>query len=244
VPSTADDLLAMRGRGWLSSFPVGSTRPSYGLALAAVNRWDTGVQVRVGPETASLTAAVTAGSLSNPMVRDDNGGRQVAARAEIRPSPALVLGLSAARGAFLERDLAARLEPLGGPAPLQRALGLDMELSRGHWLARGEGILSEWGIPGLGPVRALALSGEGRLTLLPGLYAAARVERLGFSRIRGTLFGGRPTPWEAPVFRVEAGGGYRPARRVLLKAAFQYNRRDTARLRSESLLALQALVWY
>jgi len=244
VPSTADDLLAMRGRGWLSSFPVGADRPEYGLALAAVSRWDTGVQVHVGPETLSLTASITAGSLSNPMVRDDNGGKQVAARGELRPSPALVLGVSAARGAFLERDLASQLEPAGGPAPVQRALGLDVEHSRGYWLVRGEGILSEWGIPGLGSVRALGLSGEGRYKLLPGLYAAARVERLGFSRIRGTLFEGRSTPWEAPVFRIEAGGGYRPARNVLVKAAYQYNRRDTTRFRSQGLLAAQVLVWY
>ena len=46
VPATADDLLAMRGRGWKSSFPVGSQAAAAGVPLVSAFRWDTGVQAR------------------------------------------------------------------------------------------------------------------------------------------------------------------------------------------------------
>ena len=42
-------------------------------------------------------------------------------------------------------------------------------------------------------------------------------------RITGTLFEGRPTTWDAPVSRVEAGAGYSFRRNFLLKIAVQRN---------------------
>jgi len=245
VPASADDLLGIRGRGWLSSFPVGSFEPAHGLPLVAATRWDTGAQVRVGSEPASLTAAVTTGSLSNPRVRDDNDGKQVALRGEVRPAVGWVFGVSAAQGAFLERQVLAAM-PVGlrDTGSRQRALGADAEYSRGYWLLRGEGIWSEWRLPGLPPVSAVAVYAEARRTLLPGFHAAARVDRLAFSRLSGRLFGGRPTTWDAPVTRIEAGGGYRLARHVSVKAIYQYNWRDTLRFRTLAVVAGQVSIWY
>ena len=45
LPANADELLRMRGRGWLSNFSVGNTAPDRGLPLVSAFRWDTGVQV-------------------------------------------------------------------------------------------------------------------------------------------------------------------------------------------------------
>ena len=50
-PASTDDVLRMRGRGWRPSYPLGSLEIATGLPLMTAFRWDTGVQVRVGPES-------------------------------------------------------------------------------------------------------------------------------------------------------------------------------------------------
>ncbi|HUG53248.1 MAG TPA: hypothetical protein VMR21_06585 [Vicinamibacteria bacterium] len=243
LPATAGDLLRMRGRGWLSSFPVGSAAPAPGMPLVSAFRWDTGIQARVGSSPVELLAAVTTGTLSSPRLRDDNDGKQVSARVAVRPLVGLVLGVSAARGAYLSDSLGAVLDgAAGGGTARQMAWGADLEYSRGYWLARAEGVWSAWDLPLRSdpalrsPLRARGLMLEGRYKIRPGLYLAARADHLGFSRVAGT-------PWEAPVRRLEAGAGYSLRRNVLLKAVYQHSRREgtTASL---SALAGQLVVWF
>jgi hypothetical protein len=75
LPAVTDDLIRMRGRGWLASYPVGNRTPDRGLPLVNSFRWDTGVQVHGVNGIVEWTGAVTTGSLSNPRVADDNDGR-------------------------------------------------------------------------------------------------------------------------------------------------------------------------
>ena len=77
LPATTDDLLRMRGRGWLSNFPVGNTAPAPGLPIVNTSRWDTGVQAHGVTGMIEWTGSVTAGSLSDPRFRDNNAGRQL-----------------------------------------------------------------------------------------------------------------------------------------------------------------------
>ena len=49
LPANADELLRMRGRGWLSNFSIGNLAPDRGVPLASAFRWDTGVQVHARP---------------------------------------------------------------------------------------------------------------------------------------------------------------------------------------------------
>ena len=243
MPATEDDLARMRGRGWLASYPVGSTYAAPGLPLVNALRWDTGVQARVGSDRAEAMVAVTTGSLSSPRLEDDNDGKQVCARAAVRPVVGLVLGASAARGAYAAEEATAGT-PVRASDLLQRAYGIDAEYSRDYWLVRAEAVWSGWDVPSLdeprllGPVRARALSVEGRYKILPGLYAAARVDHLGFSRLA------RGVTWDAPVFRFEGGAGYNVHRRVLVKAVFQHNRRDGGQVRSLDIVAGQVLAWF
>ncbi len=52
-------------------------------------------------------------------------------------------------------------------------------------------------------------------------------------------------PWDAPVTRVEVGGGYSIQRNLLLKGSFQYDRRDGGRLQSRAhLVAAQLVFWF
>jgi predicted porin len=114
---------------------------------------------------------------------------------------------------------------------------------------RGEAIWSRWDVPLAAtgarlPLSARALSVEGRYRLRPRIYAAARVDGLAFSRIAGTLFDGAPTPWDAPVSRVELTAGYSLQRNVVARAAIQYNRRDGGRVPRRTYLSAQLAYWF
>jgi hypothetical protein len=257
VPWGSDALLAVRGRGWLVTYPrYASADPQGGygpgLPLVSSMRWDTGVQAHVAATRYAASVALTNGSLSNPRVGDDNGGKQVAARASWQPAPAIDLGVSFSRGAFLARNATNAL-PVTTPRNryVQTAVGVDAEGSAGYWVIRGEAIVSRWTLPEVGmpaiedPLRAVALTLEGRYRWTPRLHVAARGERLTFSDLRGaTQYG--TLPWDAPVSRIEVGAGYALTRHVSAKAAWQYNWRqgvDWPQPR-EGLLAVQVAAWF
>lgn len=249
VPATADELLRMRGLGWLSRFSVGNQTPYHGVPLVTAFRWDTGVQLHGTYKGIDVTASVTAGTPADPRVSDNNGGKQFAARVEAHPTPGLVVGGSAARGPFVS-DGAARAAVGDGHTSefTQTAWGADLEYSHAYYLVRVETILSDWQLPQVRPpalalpLRALSTSVEGRYKIVPGLYAAARFDRLGFSDVGGTL---TTAPWDAPVTRMEIGGGYSIQRNLVMKLSFQHNRRDGGRLATRGNLgAAQLLFWF
>jgi predicted porin len=209
----------------------------------------------------SATAAVTAGTVSNPLFHDDNSGRQVAGRVELRPVAGLVAGTSLAWGPFLSGS-AARAATVPLPARVapgnladgqdkaftQTAWGADLEYSRDHYILRVETIVSAWRLPAVrqpalpSSLDSLATYIEGRYKLRPRLYVAARLENLAFSDVTGT----RTTlAWDAPVSRVEVGGGYSIQRNLLLKLAYQYNKRGAGKEIPEAHLpAVQLLFWF
>jgi hypothetical protein len=253
VPASADELLRKRSLGWLVNYSLGNTGTAEGVPLVSAFRWDTGVQAHATVGMVSATAAVTAGTLSNPLFSDDNHGRQVAGRLELRPIAGLILGTSLARGAFVSQ-LAARAAVGEGHDGdfTQTAWGGDAEYSRAHYLLRFETIVSRWEMPIAvppptqvalqTPLGAASASLEGRYKLRPDLYVAARYDHLGFSDQTGA----RDTvPWEAPVTRVEIGAGYSIQRNLLLKGSFQHNARDGGVLQKISnLVATQLVFWF
>jgi hypothetical protein len=248
LPETGEDLLRMRGRGWLSNFPIGVTSPDRGLPIINSVRADTGVQLHAVSGMFEWTGAVTAGSLSNPRVRDDNDGLQLVGRVVARPLPAVALGVSAARGAYVDRVVEGAL-PANAQLDdaVQRAIGLDAEYSEGRFLARAEVIRSHWNLPfplaGDDDQRlgAHSMLVEGRYRVFPGVQIAARAERLDFSRIQ---WRGLAELWEAPVERLEAGVSYSIVRNVILKGSVQRNTRDGGRIRRDTLGAVQVGYWF
>jgi hypothetical protein len=251
VPASADDVLRQRGAGWRVRYPVGAATPGAGLPLVNAFRWDAGVQARLGSEEGILQAsvAVSQGSLSNPRLRDDNGGKQVAARLAARPAGGLVLGLSAARGAYLADTATAAVVAFTGRRMRDRqtGVGCDVEYSRGYWLLRAEAIWARWDVPAvrapeLGrPLGAVAVFAEGRYRLAPGLTLGARAEALRFDRIRGT---GGEAPWEAAVTRLEGGVAYALHRHAILKGGYQHDWRDGGFVRAQGFAAAQLLLWF
>lgn len=246
APDSADELLRVRGRGWLVRYPVGAPGFAPGLPIASSRFWDTGIEARIGREPLSLAAALTRGTLAAPRFSDDNDGKQVSARLAWTPRTGLVIGASAARGEYADRSLIAAL-PTGqaSRALRQVAFGGDAEYSWGPWLLRVEGIHSRFDLPALNeprigaPVAVLSLSAEAVRRLGPGLYAAARVDQLAFSCISGTA---RSAGWDAPVARVEAGLGWQPWRPLTLKAVYQHNWRDEGYSGRHGFVAAQALL--
>ncbi|HEX6322386.1 MAG TPA: hypothetical protein VFZ36_01570 [Vicinamibacterales bacterium] len=239
VPGSPADLLRMRGRGWLLSYPVGSSAAAPGLPVISAFRYDTGVQARYAPGMFELAAAVTTGTLSNPRLGDDNGGRQIAVRAGAQPVAGLIAGVSASRGAWLSDAVV----PAGADtAYRQDALGIDAEYSRGRWLVRGELIQSRWRLPAIASaVTARTGFAEGRIRVHPRAFVAARVDRLDFSRLASA---GAMQTWDAPVTRIEAGAGWYFRRNLVAKAAWQHNWRDGGRQREASFASAQVLFWF
>jgi hypothetical protein len=248
VPASIDELLRMRGRGWLANYSIGNLIPDRGVPLVNAFRWDTGVQMHASNDLIEAAASVTAGTPSNPLFHDDNNGRQTAGRVALHPLPGLILGGSVARGAFLTSGAArAALVDQRSSDFTQAAWGADIEYSRDHYLVRMETVVSTWTIPIVTaavvdtPLESAATFVEGRYKIRPGLYAAARVDHLGFSEVTGSQ--GRET-WEAPVTRLEVGGGYSIQRNLILKLSFQHNVRDGGRVTHLNLGAAQVVFWF
>jgi hypothetical protein len=244
VPGTAADLVLTRGAGWRVRYPFGwgNPEPEPGLPLVNALRWDTGVEVHFATGHVEAGLAVTQGTLCNPRVHDDNGGKQLSGRVAWKPVVGLVLGASGARGEYLSRDVQDALPPENRGYDAQQAWGLDVEYSRDRWILRAESVWSRWETPMLArSLGALGLGAEVRCKLRPGLYAAARGDHLGFAHIDGPT---GPVTWDAPVWRVETGVGYVPVRHVLAKLAYQGNWRDGGRVKKQTLLTTQIVLWY
>jgi hypothetical protein len=230
----------------LSRFPVGNNVDAPGLPLISTSRWDTGVQLHGVAGMIEWTGAVTAGSLSDPRFHDNNSGRQLAGRAVVRPAASMMFGVSAARGAWLNETL--EEDVTGGHDRSQQvAFGADAEYSAGPFLVRGEVIRSTWQMPRFGalqldePLAAISSLIEGRYKIAPGLYVAARGERLDFSAVRGSQ---GLTEWDAQTWRFETAVGYSITRNVIAKGAWQMNGRDGGRVRQDALFAAQVVYWF
>jgi hypothetical protein len=248
VPQTADDLLRARGNGWLTAYPIGSQEYLPGMPLFNSNRFDTGVQVHGVKGPLEWTGAVTTGSLSDPLLSDNNGRPQYAGRAIVQLGPALKLGASGARGSWLDASLDPAL-PAGDRAREfhQAAWGVDADLSAGRWLARAEWLQSSWRLPAIeapfivDPLVARALIVEARVKLFPGLSLAARGDAVMFADLAGST---STLPWEAPVQRFESAVNFSLTRNINAKVAWQTNRRQGGRVRHDSLLAAQLVYWF
>jgi hypothetical protein len=244
VPATADDVLKMRARGWRTSFPIGSQTPGPGIPLMSGFQWDTGVEASWRTGIVELAGSVTNGTLSNPRVADDNGGKQFAGRVAVTPTIGLVLGASVARGAWLSEIVA----PSSKPA--QTAFGADAEYSRDHWIVRSELIWSRWNYAyDLRPSSRDSLDSlgawiEGRYRITPRVFLGGRVDHLGFSTLEGSTIGVDGLPWDAPMKRVEGGAGYYLQRNFVIRGVVQGNWREGGRDRSRTFFSGQVVYWF
>ena len=187
--------MAQRGRGWLVRYPVGSTEPGPGLPLVNAERWDTGVQLRLGREPLSLALAVTQGTLCYPRVARRQRRQAGLGPARLDAVALVVAGLSGAAGEFLAREVLDVLPASAQGTYRQKARGPRLRSGPpGYWIVRAEAVWSRWDLPALEatrieePLDALGVFAEARYKLRPGLYAR------GPRRAAGLLASSRARP--------------------------------------------------
>jgi hypothetical protein len=251
LPATADDLLRMRGQGWKASYPIGSQTPATGLPLVSAFHWDTGVEAHWQQGWIDLAGAVTRGSPSVPIAgADSTPGVAWSGRAAVRAPAGLTVGLSAERGDWIGASVLQALPVSLRARAEQTVVGADVTFGWGRWLVRGEELHSSFQIPFLDAPTAsttlgvLAAFVEARYRILPRWQVAARIERLDFTSIQGTLYGGSPTPWDAPVERSEIDLGFRVTRNLELRGGWQMNWRDGGQVIERGYPAAELLYWF
>ncbi len=245
-PATPDDVLRMRGRGWRPTFPVGSQSEAGGVPLVSAFDWDTGIEAHWHHGIVDYAGAVTRGAPASPSFNESRGGAELSGRVAVAPLPGVTVAGSVARGHWVDRALLSTF-PESMQRSAQSVVGVDGEYGRGRLLIRAEWLRSSFEVPLLGSAAPLTASTEfveGRYRFHPRWQVSARVERLGFSEIQGTINGGLPTPWDAPVERIEYVLGYRAARNLEVRAGCQQNWRDGGRVRQQAYPALQVLYWF
>lgn len=235
-PASIEDLWRMRGRGWLSSFPLGSTVPAAGLPLIAADEGAVGAQVHWTGDRYTAAVGVTAGAPATPGLSTNDGIGWSARVSTSRPI-GLTVGASAGGGRWLDEHI--------GPANGRRsqlALGADVEFARGHWLARAEVWRVSFRVPTLVPaLNALSAFGEVRYRWRPRWTIAARLDRLHFDQWRTP---DRQQPWEAAVWRTDVMMGWRARRGLELRAGWQQNWRDGGRVRRRGVPVFQGVLWF
>jgi hypothetical protein len=251
LPATSNQLLLMRGRGWQPSYTIGSSELATGVPIVSAFQWDTGVEAHWQVGWLDLAGAVTRGAVAVSAVRHDgNGGETWSGRAAFTAPNGLVVGISGARGPWIDQSVLSLIPENFRSHNVQSFLGADIEFGWGRWLVRAEELRSVFEVPIINDpspfARLAAWSGymEARYRIHPRWQVAGRVERLDLSTITGTLFGGQPTTWDAPVERMSADVGYRYDRHLELRVGWQMNWRDGGRVTQRGYPAIQALFWF
>jgi hypothetical protein len=249
LPARTSDLLRMRGRGWEPSFPIGSTAAAPGIPLVASSRWDTGVEAHSRVGWLELAGAITRGSPAVPVVRDTNDGREWSGRAAVDLPSGVTVGVSGARGQWVDAGALALVPADRRSASRQTVAGADLEVGRGHWLLRAEWLRASFQMPFADPaasaqtLRAWSAFAEARYRLSPRWEMSARVDGLRFSDLAASA-GAPPESWDAPVDRVEGVVGFRVRRNLELRGGWQQDWRDGGFVHRRGYPAFEALYWF
>lgn len=249
LPTNADDLLRMRGRGWQPTYPLGSQSIGPGVPVISSSRWDTGAEATWRNHAMEVAGAVTLGSPATPVVRDPSDGLMYSGRVAFRLPGATTMGFSAARGAWIDRSVLDLVPENLRNRNSESLAGIDVETGVGPWLIRAEWVYAAFELPFTsapdpGTLTTTSSFLECRYRFHPRWQVAGRVEHIGFSDIVGTLNGGLPTSWDAPVERVESVLGFRALRNLEIRGGYQYNWRDGGRVHQRGYPALMALFWF
>lgn len=225
MPVDLDDLVSRRGNGQYGNVyeDTGGVRgaPGPGMLMLYDNCWNDGVAVLGIARGIEYQFAATTGSAGAPINGvDDNDDITLNARVGWAPMPEVVLRLSWARGAYLNRVVQPFL-PAGKTVNdyFQQLWMASVEVSRGRWVLNAEGVLNHLDTPlrddGLHSWSAYA---DVAWKFAVGWTGAVRFDTLRYGEVEA---GGGETPWDQDVSRWEVGVSYDVSRDFILKAVVQ-----------------------
>ena len=232
IPTRGDDLVANRGRGYFTDYLSGGlTGAGYtgGHALPVLyeNCWDFGVVALGTVAPLEFAVGVTNGTVGAPVMNDDNDGKGVLARLGFVPAPWIRTGVSGSRGPYLQADLNPVLPP-GHTVDeyMQQLAAADLELSYSHGVLYSEYLFNRFESPFVGNLDLRAWYVEGKWTVIPGWYVAARFDRMVFADV--PLASGEVAGWDADLWKREVGIGFKPSARLIAKLVHQESKVNTA----------------
>lgn len=250
VPFSADDLLSARGQGQFGfSYLSGDTtgmQTRRGVPVLYDSWWDFGMVCLGTWGNFEGRLGLMNGAPGIPEARAEvNDSRAPIGRIGWVPSPWLRAGASAGRGAYLSQGSEPYLPAGKGLRDYQQSIvGLDLELTHGWWDFHAEWAGNTFESPYITEdLTGTAWYVEARRKLAAGTYAAARWDDMRFGEIRDSS--GASQTWDQNVQRFEAGVGYWPERKVLLKADVQMHRMDSGSWDRDNMIGgLQATLWF
>ncbi len=228
VPTRGEDIVANRGLGYFSSYLGGGLTGigypnGWSLPVLYENCWDFGAVAIGAIAPLEFALGVTNGTAGAPVMSDYNDGKQVLARLGFVPAPWLRAGVSGARGPYLRATLNEDM-PAGHTVDeyMQDLAAADLELSYGHGVLYSEYLVNRFESPFVGNLDLKTWYVEGKWTVLPGWYVAARFDRMIFGDV--ALASGGVAGWDADLWKREIGIGFKPSTRLVAKLVHQESR--------------------
>ncbi len=221
LPPSIDALLSEAGNGQYGVNYVPGPGGWRGMPILYDFCWDFGAAVIGSARPFEYSLAVTNGtpSSANPG-RDTNDDKSVMGRVGLAPLAGLRFGVAGSTGAYLPDELDPALPPGETVNRYDQNLVLvDAEYAFSHFEVRGEWAHNEWETPTVGDLALRAWYVEGKYAFPVGAYVAVRYDQIDYDEVQGTP--GPARPWDDYVRRIEAGLGYRFARKVLGKVVYQ-----------------------
>ena len=230
---TETDLLANRGRG-------------SGMRLLDDAMYDLGAEVFGSAGPVDYAVEMSNGTVSSTSYYTENQNNDFGKllRLAVTPFTGLTVGGAYTWGAYLEQGGQPSTRSIDINAYRQKAAEVDIAFSRGHAVFNGEGVISTWPVPfdaGDQNLTALGFSLEGKMTLIPRLYAALRMSGLHFGN---AVFQDTTQPWDYDVTEWEGGIGWFLERDVLVKLVRRETRIHGGSYPKDNLTVVQLVVAY
>lgn len=229
---TAAAILGRRDRPAVKDWRVPIYREVYSVGGMVFGTWK-GLTVAV----AVLNSAPGEWVFQWPLHAGDFRDPVYYARAAYALDPSLTLGASASRGPYDRHDAGGI--PAGrdtGDYP-QTLAGVDAHYAIGAADVFAEATWTRFRAPLTDDLDLWSWYVEGKYTILPGLFAAARFAQMVYGEIRDA--GGVRRQWDRNLNRLEFGGGYFFTRNFFAKATMQLNYTSGGREPNDHLFMLQ-----
>jgi hypothetical protein len=211
-----DQVVAQAGHGQIAP----DANKNY-LPVVDERWWDAGVVALGSLRPLEFSLGVVQGSPSWPSPgNDETPGQTVLGRVGLVPVPGLRLGVSGADGTWMPAWYSFLL-PSGASLRDYRETTVmaDVELARGPFELRGEGVHRRWETIGAGDLDVRSGYGEARWAVAGSAWIAVRGEAQHYSKVTTSALVTRP--WDDNVERWEGVIGYRVTRDVRVKLGAQ-----------------------